>query len=407
MKNRAVSFLIALLCAIGLWAYVVTVVNPEDTTVISNIPVTFYGEEELQQDRSLIITEGADTMVSVEVTGKRADLKKLSPETVSAVVDISRIRSAGEYDLSFEVRFAAELGSMEVNVTGRTPYRVPFTLAKMATKTIEVKGVFNGKVAEGYIAETMSYDHETITIQGPEELVQQVSYAQVILDRTNLDKTVTAELEYTLIDDNGEKVDGSEISCDVKTVKVTLPVVVYKEIPLSVEFIDGGGATTEDVIYTISPPTVTISGAESILDGVSKITLGNIDLADIGSSAEFTFPILIPNETKNVSGDETATVNVKIRGVETKTLRVTTIEFINRPKGCEAVSMTQQLQVLVRAKSTDIEKIAANNLRAVADLSEITAPGTYTVPVTVYVDGYENAGAVGEYTVVALITQEE
>ena len=193
----------------------------------------------------------------------------------------------------------------------------------------------------------------------------------------------------------------------MKTVKVTLPVVMYKEIPLSVEFIDGGGATTEDVIYTISPPTVTISGAESILDGVSKITLGNIDLADIGSSAEFTFPILIPNETKNVSGDETATVNVTIRGVETKTLRVTTIEFINRPKGCEAVSMTQQLQVLVRAKSTDIEKIAANNLRAVADLSEITAPGTYTVPVTVYVDGYENAGAVGEYTVVALITQEE
>ena len=35
---------------------------------------------------------------------------------------------------------------------------------------------------------------------------------------------------------------------------------------------------------------------------------------DIGSSAESTFLILIPNETKNVSGDETATVNAKIRG---------------------------------------------------------------------------------------------
>ncbi len=406
MKNRSISFLIALLCSIGLWVYVVTTVNPEDTVTISGIPVTFYGQDEIQQDRSLLVTEGGDTLVSIDVTGKRADLKKLSAETVSAVVDVSRLRSAGDYSLSYEVTFAAELSDLEVSVTDRTPYRVSFTLAKMASKTIEVKGVFDGNVAEGYMAEPMTFDHDTITIEGPEEIVNQVSYAQVILDRTNLDKTVTAELEYTLIDSAGEKVDSSEITCDVTTIEVTLPVVMYKDIPLSVEFIDGGGATSNDVIYDIDPPSIMISGDATLLEGISQISLGNIDLGDFGISEEYTFPILIPNDTKNVSGDESATVSVKIRGMETKTIRATNIAFVNKPEGYEPISMTQQLQILVRAKSTEIDKIAANNVRVVADLSEITAPGTYTVPVTVYIDGYTNAGAIGEYSVVVLVTDD-
>ena len=406
MKNRSISFLIALLCSIGLWVYVVTTVNPEDTVTISGIPVTFYGQDEIQQDRSLLVTEGGDTLVSIDVTGKRADLKKLSAETVSAVVDVSRLRSAGDYSLSYEVTFAAELSDLEVSVTDRTPYRVSFTLAKMASKTIEVKGVFDGNVAEGYMAEPMTFDHDTITIEGPEEIVNQVSYAQVILDRTNLDKTVTAELEYTLIDSAGEKVDSSEITCDVTTIEVTLPVVMYKDIPLSVEFIDGGGATSNDVIYDIEPSSIMISGDAALLEGISQISLGNIDLGDFGISEEYTFPILIPNDTKNVSGDESATVSVKIRGMETKTIRSTNIAFVNKPEGYEPISMTQQLQILVRAKSTEIDKIAANNVRVVADLSEITAPGTYTVPVTVYIDGYTNAGAIGEYSVVVLVTDD-
>lgn len=406
MKNKVVSFLFALLGATALWVYVVTVVNPEDTVTISDVPVTFYGEEELRQDRGLLVTEGKDALISVDITGKRADLKKLNADTVSAVVDISRLRTAGGYALSYEVSFAAELSGLDVSVSDRTPYRVSFSLEKLASKDVEIKGVFSGSVAEGYMAESMSFDRDSLVIEGPESAVSQVSYAQVILDRTNLDKTVTADLEYTLIDAAGEKVDTSEITCDTQTIAVTLPVVMYKEIPLSVEFIDGGGATADDVIYTISPDKITISGESEILDGISKISLGNIDLSDFGINAEYTFQILIPNETKNVSGDESAKVTVKIRGMETKTIRVTNIAFINAPDWCKPTSMTQQLQIQIRAKGADIEKIAANNIRAVADLSDITAPGTYTVPVTIYVDGYSSAGVIGEYSVVALAAEQ-
>ena len=65
----------------------------------------------------------------------------------------------------------------------------------------------------------MSCDHETITIQGLEEL-ERGQLWQVILDRTNLDKTMTAELGVKfLIDDNGEKVTATRLAGDVKNGK--------------------------------------------------------------------------------------------------------------------------------------------------------------------------------------------
>ena len=40
-------------------------------------------------------------------------------------------------------------------------------------------------------------------------------------------------------------------------------------------------------------------------------------------------------------------------------------------------------------------------VRSVADLSGYTQEGTYQVPVSVYVDGYDSAGAIGQYSIAA------
>ena len=133
---------------------------------------------------------------------------------------------------------------------------------------------------------------------------------------------------------------------------------------------------------------------------------GEIDLAQVEQDGTVDFPILIPNDSKNVSGDESATVSLKFKGLATRSIRVSTIEFINVPEDLEPESMTQMLQATIRASEQDINAISSNNVRAVADLSEYTQAGTYTVPVTIYVDGYAEAGAVGSYNVVLSLTKK-
>ena len=44
-RSKLITMAISLLAAICLWAYVVTVVNPDGDTIISGIPVTFSGQE--------------------------------------------------------------------------------------------------------------------------------------------------------------------------------------------------------------------------------------------------------------------------------------------------------------------------------------------------------------------------
>ena len=43
-RSKLITMGISLLAAICLWAYVVTVVNPDGDTIISGIPVTFSGQ---------------------------------------------------------------------------------------------------------------------------------------------------------------------------------------------------------------------------------------------------------------------------------------------------------------------------------------------------------------------------
>ena len=76
-KSKLITMAISLLAAICLWIYVVTVVNPEGTTTISNIPVTFSGAEVLREDQGLVLSGDYQDMVTVSVTGKNSDMKKL------------------------------------------------------------------------------------------------------------------------------------------------------------------------------------------------------------------------------------------------------------------------------------------------------------------------------------------
>ena len=76
-KHKILAFLLALVVSIGLWVYAVTVVNPNDTTRISDIRVRINGTSELTSN-GLMLTGGENQTVSVEVAGRRSDLKELN-----------------------------------------------------------------------------------------------------------------------------------------------------------------------------------------------------------------------------------------------------------------------------------------------------------------------------------------
>ena len=80
----------------------------------------------------------------------------------------------------------------------------------------------------------------------------------------------------------------------------------------------------------------------------------------------------------------------------------TNISFINVSEGYKPRAITQYKEVLIRGPKEIIDLIDSSNIRIVGDLADIgNAVGRYSVPTTVTIPGYREAGVIGDnYNVV-------
>ena len=404
MKSKLFAMIVSVLAAMCLWVYVVTVVNPDGDMVIGNIPVTFSGAEVLREDHGLVITGDYQEFVSVHFYGKNTDLKTLDQhkDEIKAVIDVSKVRSTKEYTMTYDITLPSAVSASSITKMDKNPSSITFRVERQITKSVEVKGDFaNVKIAEGFMLDSTSFDYDSVTVEGPESIVSTIDSAQVTLDRSNVDKTITESVSYVLLDKSGEQVDPTELTLSTDAIEVTMKIVKYKVVPIEVQLLYGDGLQEQDVSYDYEPKAVTLSGDSAVLDGLNSIQLDPIDLSMLTSNDEtVTQTILIPNDAKNVSGEENVSVRITITGKQIKTLRTTNIVFIGVDETqFKATSLSQQVQVTIRADAADANKITANNIRIVADMSAYTQTGTYQVPVTVRIDGYQSAGAIGQYSI--------
>lgn len=415
MKNKLISFSVALLAAVCLWVYVVTVVNQVGTDTLMNVPVIYSGEDQIREDLGLVVTEGADATVNLKVTCRRTTLTKLTSggaPNVSVVVDVSRLKKAGEYDMGYSIVYPNGVSNSDVTAAG-TPRSVHFTVEHFLQREIPVKGVLDGSVAEGYYESPMECTPRELTIEGPESEVARVSYAQVVMERTGLTETVSLSCPYTLVDENGDAIESEYITVTdgvtpVSTIEARQPVLALKELPLVLEFTDGGGATSEGVISHVDPMTITVAGDAGVLGGINRIVLGRYDLAQVVEPFDETLPIVLPDDLVNISELQTARVHVEIdeNMFATKNIRVTDFWPINRPEGYQVDVLSVQLMVQVRGPKDVVSRITGENLRAIVDAADLNE-GTQSVPVSIEISGAAGVAALGEYNASVSLTREE
>lgn len=400
LNNRITWIIASLLISFFIWAYLAG----SDTTTFNqtfyNVPVVFQGADALRTTKGLIITDPAVETVTVQVHGSRATIGSLQASELQAVVDVSGISQARETELTYTIVFPDRINRSDISVVSRNPETINFTVAAESTKTVEVKGVFTGSVAEGYMADAVVVEPSTITLYGPESELRDINEACVYLDREDVNATVgPLKTDYVLLDQDGNEIDPGNIVSDTKNVTVTLPILMQKELKLAVNLIDGGGATKDDCVVEIEPKTIQVMGDTSALQQLNQIVIGSVNLAEFASTYENTFTIPLDNALRNQSGVTEAVVRVTVNGLDTKRVTTKNISVIGADSGIRYVLETQSLTVTVRGKADLLKEVDADNVRAVVDLTDYAnTSGTISVPVKIYIDGFEKVGAVGTYT---------
>lgn len=401
-QKKILYGILSVLLSSIFWLYVSVVTDPERSTEIKAVPITFIGEEVLNS-RNLYVIENITGTLRLTFDGRYTDISRLDNKNVSAVVDLSNITTAGTLNRAYDVKIPDNL--KDVKLTGRSSLYVDLFVDKMETKIINVTLVQNISAAEGYIAETdaaVLEPHE-IRIKGPSTIIDKIEYAEVTVNDDSVTQSIDSSKTYKLKDIDGNEIDNDNITSETTEVHVSVPINKTKDVAIEAEFRDGGGITLADnVIYSISPETIKISGDPVDIEGINALKLPTIDLSKIAASGERTYKIPIPNGCDNVSGQENAIVKIEISGVTSLSLNATNFRVINDspPEGYEVSILNETMVVQIRGPEGVVTQVSPYHIRVVADLNgQELSPGQTYYAATVYVDGFPNVGAVGDYRV--------
>ena len=405
--SKVIWAVISLLASLSIWTYVVSTENSVVTQIFRGVPVEFIGEETIRNTKNLVVTELDTSNVRVEIRGPRRIVDSLDSEDLIAQIDVSKLSRSAYASMKYKIIYPEGVDTRNLAEVSYSPETVNFMVSALNTVSVPVRGGYEGTLAEGYTAESPVFEPATISVTGPETYLKDVSYAWV---RFGAGQTVSSsyvdEAPFTLMKENGDPVSTEYLTTSQETIMATLPILQVKDIPLSVELIEGSGATTANTVVTITPDRITLAGDSAILDGMNRIILSTIDLTDFRASFSETYTIPFDNSLRNISGVTEAKVDVEVVGLTTAPYTLKNISVTNVPEGMTAEILSESLDVVIRGTEEQLGQLASENIRAVADLSDYKdSSGQFVVPAKIYVDGFVDVGAVGDYQISVNLTR--
>ncbi len=352
----------AILVALFMWIYVMSVINPTINDSVNNIPVDLLNIEELE--RAGIVIKGEDNhTVNVRVTGRSDQVYRLSRQDFVATADLSGHRNIGANNVQVTVNVDADV-EVEFN-----PRYIRVELEEVVRRQKNVDINILGDPATGYVLGEPRITPSAIWIEGPESNVNSVDavIAELQLDEDNRD--VVANLTLKPVDSRGNEVTGVRLESEV--VEVILPVertkTVIIEPNLDIEAQEGYAIRNTRV----TPRSIMIQGPEGQLENLTRVETELIERTDLTASESIEVELLLPDGI-SLYNERTITVEIDVSEIveEEYELSTDSIRFDNLGDGLYIIDeeIPEEIIITVRAPEEVIEKINRNSLVLVLDL---------------------------------------
>ncbi len=406
MKSKFLTMLLSLAIAFGLWMYVVTVVSPESEGYYYGVPVVFDGLSQLES-RDLMITSGKDVTVDLKLLGNRTDLNKLDKTNITILANLSQITTPGEHNVRYDISYPSSAGA--IDVLEQSPQYITIQVSQRIRKEVPVRISYTGTLPEDFVADVQNavLDHTTVTVSGPQEVVDQIEYASITVNLEGRMDTIVETCRHTLCDGGGNPIeDVSAVTVNVSDIRLTVRVWQIKELPLDILVENGGGLTSEMVTLTPDNTSILVSGNRADLEKLDRIVLGTVYLGELAEhTTELRFDVVLPEGITNESGITQVVVQVQMPQMETKAFRLTDFQVVGVPDGLYVQIITQVIMVKVRGPVELLSQLTPDMIVATVDCTnqELVKNSYNNMWLTIRIDGMEGVGSVGEYTVRAYV----
>ena len=364
LKSNKVNLLISIVCAIALWAYITTVINPETERTIGGIQVDLVNIDALN-DRGFTVNESTAILVDIVVRGARAEIAKLQPADFRATADMTGYKK-GIAHVPVNIAMPSEIELAQVR-----PDAIDVSIVDLITVFKPVRLEFEESFPRGQEPGFIEIIPDEMEVSGVTELVDSVDYIRALVKTGELTEEIsTFRVDVFAIDKSGLPV--YNLSLSQPSVEVTGALCTTKVVPLRIETI---GEPREDIEITdmFIPSYIIMRGVKEIVEGIEEVECRPIDLTDITYTEEIPVePISLPNGVEVADGSKTLTVRVEVQGIATREFEFTAdmIDILNLDDGLSGHVNTGRVVVTVLAPPDVITGVSQDDIKLGVDASE-------------------------------------
>jgi len=376
--------IMAILFALFMWIYVMSVINPIINDSVNNISVELLNVEELE-NAGVVIKDEENHTVNIKVTGRSDQVYRLSREDFVATADLSGHGNVGANNVQVTVDVDADV---EVEFSPRY-IRVELEEVIRRQKNVDVNIL--GEPATGYVLGEPRITPSAIWIEGPESSVNAVESVIAALQLEQNSSDVVASLMLQAVDSSGNEVSGVRLESEV--VEVVVPInrtkTVIVQPNLEIEAAEGYVVRNTRV----TPRSIMIQGPESQLKKLTRIDTELIERRDLTENESIEVELMLP-EGVSLYNDRTITVEIEISEMVGQEYELTSdeIELINFSEGLSInrVDLPAVFTLLLRGPEHIIENIDRQAIGVSLDFKDLE-PGVHTLQLMIDgLNGLEN-----------------
>lgn len=369
------TLLTAFVLALAVWISAVTSRDPlEERPYPSPLPIEIVG-----QNPGLVITSTLPTSVNVVLSAPQTiwTLITAEPGAVRAFIDLSGLE-AGTHSIPVQVQITPR----PVRKVSQSPQMLTITMENLARKDFPITLIRRGSPAVGYIADEPTLSQSSVSVTGPESLVNRVGEVRAVLDISQAAETINRTLNLQAVDSNDILINGLTLSPDRVTVnQVISQRFGYRNVVVKVVVLGQVATGYRLTNISVFPPAVTVFSADPqvVSDLPGFIETEPLNINGLKDDLDISISLALPPGISVVGEQTQVLVRVGVAAIESSlTLPNIPVEITGLQPGLSAEIAPESLTIILSGPVALLDRLRASDVRAVVDLSAL-AEGIYQI----------------------------
>lgn len=369
LTNNLMLKILSLVAAFLFWLVIINVTDPTISKTFPDIPVHVLNENVITSANQVYEIVDGD-IVDVTVKGKRSFIEDVQASDLMATADLSALSKVNAVNI--DVTLNKEPSSNVELDWGNTVLKVK--LEKRVSKKFKVEVEHQGELSENYVLGEMVAKPNIVEVSCGESKFKKIDHVGVMVFLNGESEDFESEYAPILYDEDGEALDGTNVTFSNDTIKVSTQVLTTKKVPVYVETKGEPAEGYRLVQIDHQPESIRVSGtSEALTQNISiKIPI-DVTNADKDIEREVVIAEYLPENLTVV--DEVSSISVRCviekNGRRTFQFTPSDIAVKNLPADCtvDFADDTKKYKVVVTGKENVLEKLTLADLGAYVDLT--------------------------------------